>query len=195
MGKGGYLGGSTVVRIHPKASGKAGSRGILALETEYAKTGAVRRESLLPQPPKKASKSKAKPNPKPKSAKTVQPTAQGAASASRAAAHAVGSNAPEGIYSSAAIQAYVRQHHPNCKGRALKRVAKLGALGRWSGMELREVVASCMEQHLLYEVFSLPGLVACGYSQEQALKTITPLVADVLSYWGSKPVWLARGKR
>lgn len=194
MGKGGYLGGSTVVRIHPKANGKGRTRGILALESEYAKTGTVRRESLLPQPPNKASKSKAEPNPEPKSAKPVRPPARTAAPASRAAAQAVVSKAPEGAYSYAAIQAYVRQHHPNCKGRALKRVAKLGALGRWSGMELREVVASCMEQHLLYEVFSLPGLVACGYSQEQALKTITPLVADVLSHWGSKPVWLARGE-
>lgn len=190
MGKGGYLGGSTVVRVHPKASGKGGARGILALETEYAKTGAVGRESLLPQAPKKAST----PKTKSKGPKAVQPASKPPARPSNPSPRQTSTMAPDGVYSLEAIKAYTRKHHPNCKGPALKRVAKLGAQGRWTGMALHEVVASCMEQHLLYEVFSLPGLVACGYSQEHAVKMLSPLVCGVLSDWGAKPVWLVRGK-
>lgn len=189
MGKGGYLGGSTVVSVYPKASGKNRTRGLLALEVEFAEKGKVRRESLHRETPQKSRKAK-------KALVSAQPAAKAPASAPPSTKKRPANSAPVSatVFSREAIQTYVRQHHPNCKGAALKRVAKLGVQGRWTGMELGEVVASCMEQHLLYEVFSLPGLVACGYTQERALKMLSPLVSNVLSDWGAKPVWLARGK-
>lgn len=191
MAKGGYIGGSTVIRVHPTASGKRRTRGLLALEVEYEKTGEVRPQTLLPQKPRKkvtkgrkTLETKAGGRTKPDSAAMKPATAARAPAVRVPPAESV-----TGRYSAEEVRKYAAERHPRCTGTALKRVVKLGAQGRWTGMQLGDVVASCMEQHLLYEVFGLPKLVSCGFTQERALRMVSPMVREVLAEWGARPVW------
>src|SRR5689334_19038389 len=54
MGKGGYLGGSTVIRGYTPNLPKARRKGLLALEVEFRRTGKVSPQTLAP--PKSAKK-------------------------------------------------------------------------------------------------------------------------------------------
>ena len=190
MANGTYLGGSTLIQTNPKRS-KRKIKGLLSLEVEFSKTGRVAPQSLTT------------PNPKKRRAKSQRALAPGGKVAARSpagkGARATPNREPKPTiplpshsprYSAAEIREYLLPHHPNCTGRAAKRVAGIADKGSWSRMSTGYVVASCMEQYLLYEVCGLSHLVDLGLARPEALKLVTPQVIAVLGLWGAKPVWL-----
>lgn len=206
MGKGSYLGGSTVIRAYRPTRPNARRKGLLSLEVEFRKTGKVSPQTLAPPKP-------AKKKQKPKSG--VSAAAKMATSGALAVADKVparGNTRNKGVragtgreaaptkaaaastrsprYSVAEIGEYLRQHHPNCTKSACKRVATLASQGSWTGMGPAEVVASCMENYLLHEVCGLQRLVEFGIARDRALEMVMPQVKAVLSLWGAKAVWL-----
>lgn len=175
MGNGSYIGGSTVVRIHPRKGKRPRTVGLLALEAQYEKTGEIAPQSLLPAPPSKPTKRKAK--------------AQGKAPASPKQKAAPAPKTPATAFKASEAGAYLRRHHSACPSAAIRRVVRLAEQGRWTGMSMEEVVASCMEHYLTYEACGLERLIDCGLERDAALRHIAPQVRAVMVLWGAQPVW------
>lgn len=199
MGKGGYIGGSTVTRSFPPRS-RPRTKGLLSLEVELERTGKVSPRSIaanLQKTPDKKAKVKrrkvvaaaAPPAPaelKPKP--NIAPAAAGRSIPVPCPAAAAAQ------YSADAVRRYLARHHPACPEPEHKRIARLASQGRWSGMGMAEVVASCMENYLTYDVCGLQKLIAAGHKREAALEMIAPQVRATLGLWGAKPVWLKATK-
>jgi len=176
MGRGGYLGGSTIIRSWPSRS----------------------RSDVKPQKPRKTASASAaspalraklrtkveqqtKPRTEAKAPRHTSASVKGRAD--RATSVAV--NAVEAA-------AYILTHHPSCpKANRIAIAARVGR-GSWPGVTLPQAVAICMEKHASDDVCGLHRLVQSGLARPAAARLIEPAVRALLFTWSSRPVRLDR---
>jgi len=184
MGRGGYLGGSTVVKVWPTKKSQPRRKGLLQREADLAKHGVEPEGPLLVPKPKKP-KAKRKTAPAPKPIPSAAPTE---ASPAPAAAIATGGRAkkndPEPSFSIDQVLSYLGTHHPRCPRIVRKRIAKIAGEGRWKQLNIDRLAALSAEYYVVTDVCGVLRLIECGFDAQSANRMIAPHCKAVLALWG-----------
>jgi hypothetical protein len=184
MGRGGYLGGSTVVKVWPTKRSQPRRKGLLQREADLAKHGVEPEGPLLVSKPRMP-KAKRKTAPAPKLIPSAAPVeVSPAPPAATATESRATKNVPRPSVSSAQVLSYLGAHHPRCPKIVRKRIAKIAGEGRWKQLSIDGLAARSAEHYVVTDVCGVLRLIECGFDAQSANRMIAPHCKAVLALWG-----------